>query len=308
MNAHHYGKPVTSRWDDALTRVDAYAFERIVRDYYTAQGYRVEHSGTGGGAHRTDGGIDLKLYRDDEYVVVQCKHWVALQVDHTHMHQLIGVMHTQPATRALIITSGEFTAAAKRAAKEFPAIQLIEGHELRGMLGPIPEPAPALPVASQATAGTAVSSHPEPSWMHDGVRPRSRRRYGRRRRTWQSRVAEFAVAVVVMYGAYLYAMHIMNNLGRDLTETTTAHTRKATNPPYTPPQYNTAANRYSATPQPVVPPSYGNPQLASITRPDGTPVTPTRPPVKQEDIEAWKRQNAESMRILEQTTPVLQVP
>jgi len=55
---------------------------------------------------RYDGGIDLKLRRGDEYVVVQCKHWNAKQVPHNDVHQLLGVMLSESATGAIFVTSG----------------------------------------------------------------------------------------------------------------------------------------------------------------------------------------------------------
>lgn len=52
-------KPVTHRYDDALSRVSWDAFERLMAEHYRRLGYAVEHVGTGGGFNRTDGGIDL---------------------------------------------------------------------------------------------------------------------------------------------------------------------------------------------------------------------------------------------------------
>jgi hypothetical protein len=137
---NRYAKRVRERWDDALSRVGWEDFERRIGEYYASQGYRVEHTGTGSGFSRTDGGVDLKLFKDTSYIVVQCKHWNAQQVPHNPVHELIGVMHTQGANGAILVTSGEFTRAALDSAARFPGITLIDGPTVRGMIGPIEEP------------------------------------------------------------------------------------------------------------------------------------------------------------------------
>ena len=124
--------------DDALTRVRWDQLESILAVYYKNQGYQVEHVGTGGASgQRYDGGIDLKLRKGDEYVVVQVKHWNTRQVPHNEVHQLLGVMTTQQATRAILLTSGEFTHAAKLAANKAGQIELVDGRALRDMVGPL---------------------------------------------------------------------------------------------------------------------------------------------------------------------------
>lgn len=133
-------KNVTNRRDDALTRVAWDRFETLLADYYRGQGYQVEHCGTGGTRARFDGGIDLKLRKNDQYVLVQCKHWNAKQVPHNAVHELLGIMVNQGATGAILVTSGEFTKAAIEAATRQGHVQLIDGEELRAMLGPIAEP------------------------------------------------------------------------------------------------------------------------------------------------------------------------
>ncbi len=130
-----YRKKVKSRWHDDLSRLTWQEFERLIAEYYRAQGYEVNHVGTAATNAKADGGIDLKLYKAGKYIVVQCKHWNALQVEHNGMHELLGVMITQKADSAIIVSSGEFTAAAKRAASKTERIELIDGIALRQLLG-----------------------------------------------------------------------------------------------------------------------------------------------------------------------------
>jgi hypothetical protein len=128
-------KRVANRRDDALARVGWQALEGLLARYYAAQGYAVEHVGTGGTGVRYDGGIDLKLRRADEYVLVQVKHWNACQVPHNDVHQLLGLMVNEGATGAILVSSGEFTQAATDAANRQGHVRLIDGNELRTMLG-----------------------------------------------------------------------------------------------------------------------------------------------------------------------------
>ncbi|MGN6520716.1 MAG: restriction endonuclease [Dokdonella sp.] len=120
-----------TRWNDALSRVDATRFEALVADHYRTEGWSVDHVGTGATGQEFDGGIDLKLRRGDAYIVVQCKRWDALKVTHNVVHELIGVMMTQRATGAVVVTSGEFTRAALEAACREPRIQLVDGVMVR---------------------------------------------------------------------------------------------------------------------------------------------------------------------------------
>ena len=133
-------KNVRQRRDDALSRTRWDRLEVLLADHYRAQGYAVDHAGTGGTGQRFDGGIDLKLRRNDEYIVVECKHWNAKQVTHNAVHQLLGIMVNEGATGAILVTSGEFTDAAQRAALKLGHVQLVDGDRLRTMLGPVAEP------------------------------------------------------------------------------------------------------------------------------------------------------------------------
>jgi hypothetical protein len=136
-------KNVRNRRDDSLSRVAWEQLETLLAIYYRGQGYRVEHCGTGATRQRFDGGIDLKLHKDDQYIVVQCKHWNAKQVPHNEVHQLLGIMVNEGATGAILVSSGEFTAAARQAADKLGHVSLVDGDALREMIGPLPEQPPA---------------------------------------------------------------------------------------------------------------------------------------------------------------------
>lgn len=132
-------KSVRNRRDDALSRIGWDRLESMLAEHYRREGYAVEHVGTGGSGRKFDGGIDLKLRKDDAYILVQSKHWNAMQVPHNAVHELLGVMVNEGATGAILVTSGEFTRAAIEAATKQGHVQLIDGDDLRAMLGPLPE-------------------------------------------------------------------------------------------------------------------------------------------------------------------------
>lgn len=155
----HGLKRVRNRREDELAAIRWDRLEALLADYYTGQGYQVEHVGTGGTADRFDGGIDLELRKEDQYVLVQCKGWNAYQVPHNEVHQLIGLVVNKGATGAILATTGEFTRAAIDAAAKGGHVHLVDGDALRQMLGPLLSPDNRLrrssdpPNANEAFAG-----------------------------------------------------------------------------------------------------------------------------------------------------------
>ena len=125
-------------FNDALSRIDPGAFEHLVGAYYRTQGYEVVVTGSGHGARRFqfDGGIDLEMRRGGELTLVQCKRENVYQVTHNVVNQLFGVMHARGAQHGIVVTTGEYTHAAMRDGAVH-GMQLIDGHALRRMLGPM---------------------------------------------------------------------------------------------------------------------------------------------------------------------------
>ena len=151
-------KRVAHRRDDALTGVRWDRLEHLLAAYYREAGYQVKHVGTGATAGRFDGGVDLELRREGRLLLVQVKHWNACQVPHNDVHQLIGVMVNAKADGAIVVTSGEFTRAAIEAAARNDQVQLIDGDELRAMLGPLPDAPPAA-IRTADSLATQVGEH-----------------------------------------------------------------------------------------------------------------------------------------------------
>jgi len=104
-------------------------FEMLVGEFYRTKGYRVEERG-GAGA---DGGVDLVLRSDSETVLVQCKHWNARSVGIKILRELFGVLVSEGATRAILITSGQVSEEAAAFCRDKP-IEIVTGGEIDDML------------------------------------------------------------------------------------------------------------------------------------------------------------------------------
>jgi restriction system protein len=100
-------------------------FERLLCEAFRRQGYQVDHSGRDG----PDGGVDIWLRRPGEVTLVQCKHWKKWQVPVTTVRELAGLVLVKPGQRGIVVTSGNFSWAAKQFAQE-SGIRLIGGDEL----------------------------------------------------------------------------------------------------------------------------------------------------------------------------------
>jgi restriction system protein len=95
-------------------------FEELVGAAYRRQGYQVQETG-GGGA---DGGVDLILHRDNEKILVQCKHWKTYSVGVKQVRELYGITHSKEhaGSRGIFVSFGRYT----KEATEFAKINKIE--------------------------------------------------------------------------------------------------------------------------------------------------------------------------------------
>ena len=110
----------------SLANVSWQEFEHLVSEAYRRQGYLAVVTGSAAG----DGGVDIELTRPGELALVQCKQWKAYKVGVTIIREMLGVVVSRRAQRGIVVTSGRFTADARRFAEDNPAIQLIDGPAL----------------------------------------------------------------------------------------------------------------------------------------------------------------------------------
>jgi restriction system protein len=290
-----YGlKNVRSRRDDALTRVGWEQLESLLAVYYRGQGYEVEHCGTGGRRARFDGGIDLKLREEGQYILVQCKHWNAKQVPHNDVHQLLGIMVNEGATGAILVTSGEFTKAAIEAATRQGHVQLIDGEKLRAMIGPLPEP--TTPAIDWAQINERYEGPARDLARQAGERlfaaAEDRIRYGGRRQSSVANSFLWAVVLKFVFAAFLFLW---------LTFMLRGALASLTHPVQKP------QSQLQELPQPLSP---GRGYVAdaagsSVASPAASAASPSYHQPTKAEIREQQRKAAEAMKIIKDSTPEL---
>lgn len=80
----------------------------------------------GGGA---DGGVDLRLKKDDQLTLVQCKRWKSKKVGLPIVRELLGTITAESAHAGIMVTTSTYTSEAISFAQQ-QGIQLIDGNTL----------------------------------------------------------------------------------------------------------------------------------------------------------------------------------
>ncbi|NID14472.1 restriction endonuclease [Luteibacter yeojuensis] len=119
---------------DALARLSWHDFEHLLAEHYRDQGWKVEYRSPPASLKQLEGAFDLRLYRGNETVIVQCKHWDAAEVQLHEVNELLGTMLNEAATRGVLVTRGRYSADARAVPRRQPRLQLIDGDVLRAML------------------------------------------------------------------------------------------------------------------------------------------------------------------------------
>lgn len=114
---------------EVINKLSWQDFEFLLSEYFKKQGYATEITG-GGGA---DGGIDIKLYKNNQLYLVQCKHYKAWKVSVQIVREFFGILTAEKAVGGYVVTSGRFTKDAHSFA-EGKNIHLVNGHDLIEML------------------------------------------------------------------------------------------------------------------------------------------------------------------------------
>ncbi len=163
--------PASADGLDWLRQLNWRQFEQQIGQAYRAQGYEVlpiPHSN------------DLILARAGERIVILCQQWRAAEVDVQVVRELPALVAAHRATWGVVISSGEFTAEARKLAKQTrttlldgPAVaQLIAiGQVSQPNVGPplnhpSPVPPPSRPTAPNLQAiATAKTVRQRPGWL-----------------------------------------------------------------------------------------------------------------------------------------------
>lgn len=103
-------------------------FERFMGEAFRRDGYLTIETPRG-----ADGGVDLRLRKDRQRFLVQCKHWKSRRIGVKVVRELHGIIAAENADGGFIVTSGRFTGDAH----DFAAatrIELIDGEALVSMI------------------------------------------------------------------------------------------------------------------------------------------------------------------------------
>lgn len=104
-------------------------FEELVAEAFRREGYEVEENRKAG----ADGGVDIRLRRNGELVLVQCKAWNRNRVGVGVVREMCGVMMDEGAAGVVIVCSEGFTRDAWGFAKGKP-VRLVGGRALMEMI------------------------------------------------------------------------------------------------------------------------------------------------------------------------------
>jgi restriction system protein len=274
-------KRVSQRRNDALSRVGWEQLESLLANYYRGRGYQVEEVGTGATGAKFDGGIDLKLRKDNEYILVQCKHWNAMKVTHNAVHELLGIMVNQGATGAILVSSGEFSKAAIEAATRQGHVQLIDGEELRAMIGPVPEP--------MAAASTSASASDYVLQPQESVGKADDRDGFGRRSAFQGALSEVLLKVGLLL---LFAWFVFAVMGGAFQSVTKSLAPKPQVTPTPLPTANRAMSEPAVKSGPFLIDAYTGTTIEN--RPD----SPSQPKQSKAEIREQKRKADEAAAIL----------
>jgi hypothetical protein len=136
-----------------LRTVTPEAFEDWVGERFGGLGYAVVRT-----PFRGDHGIDLNAERQDERVIVQCKHWPAGAVGEPVLRDLYGTLAHVGAQAAYLVTTGSATPAAREWAKDKP-IHIWDWQYLVEKW-----PAEIAELAASTSAAAAATSDIRPGW------------------------------------------------------------------------------------------------------------------------------------------------
>ena len=100
-------------------KMDGVTFEREVASIYREHGYEAKTTKATG-----EGGIDIRLWKDGQYSIAQCKN-VRHQIDAPAVRKLLETANNEKASKAILICSAGFTPKAKEFAK-WKSIELLD--------------------------------------------------------------------------------------------------------------------------------------------------------------------------------------
>ena len=119
-------------WTSDLRLLEAAEFEWLVGEVFRREGWSVQETGRHGGP---DGNVDLRLSRDGEQRIVQCKRWTSWQVGTSEIREFAGTLTREqlPASAGVFVTLSTYTDQARDEARIL-GLALLEGRDLIGRI------------------------------------------------------------------------------------------------------------------------------------------------------------------------------
>ncbi len=109
---------------NGFDRFDPYSFEMLVARLFTSKGYKTEVTQGSG-----DMGVDVVARSSSETIAIQVKKWTG-NVGGPDVHKTLGSMVSLGATRALVVTTSDFTNQAYEILKGGSPVELWNGQRL----------------------------------------------------------------------------------------------------------------------------------------------------------------------------------
>lgn len=150
---------------DVLEQLKPRDFEQLVAEAFRLQGYEVDDMNK----LIPDEGIDMVLWKDGHKSLVQCRPRKSYRVGVEVVRELTGVMRAVGADSAFLVTSGNFSRAARQFAAGRP-IKLLDGQALRQWIAQVR----SNPVPKSSRPQQATPSHPKQGLLavrHGEVQP-----------------------------------------------------------------------------------------------------------------------------------------
>ena len=111
--------------ENNFNRFEPFEFERLIAKLFEKKGYKSSVT-----QQRGDFGIDVIAEAGNEKIAIQVKHWKA-SVGGPDVHKTLGSMVTFGATRAMVVTSSDFTNQAYEIQRMGAPVELWNGSRLR---------------------------------------------------------------------------------------------------------------------------------------------------------------------------------
>ena len=133
FNQYRKGKMLESvSGPDSIQSLNWREFEELVAEAFRRKGYFVLENPEKG----PDGGVDIRLRKNGNLILVQCKNWKSRKVGVKTVRELYGVMAAKRASAGILATFGAFTEDAKEFATG-KSIQLMAGNQLLKLISSV---------------------------------------------------------------------------------------------------------------------------------------------------------------------------